>query len=52
MHQADENKSFEDAHLIKSFELFEFSIWLLEQENKSMGNIYNMFFVLNRLVFH
>jgi len=52
MYQADENKSFEAAHLIKSFELFELTIWLLEQENKSMGNILQYIFVLNRLVFH
>jgi len=45
MYQADENKSFEAAHLIKSFELFELTIWLLEQENKSMGNILQYIFL-------
>ena len=45
MYQADENKSFEAAHLIKSFELFELTIWLLEQENKSIGNILQYIFL-------
>jgi len=29
-------KVFEDGHLIKSFELFEFTIWLLVQGKKHM----------------
>jgi len=52
MYQADENRSFEAAHLIKSFELFELTICLLEQETKAWVIFYNLFFVLNRLVFH
>jgi len=51
MYQADENKSFEDAHLIKSFELFELTIWLLEQRNKSMGNILQYVFCIKQTGF-
>jgi len=51
MYQADENKSFKGADLIKSFELFKLTIWLLEQENKNMGNILQDIFCIKQTGF-
>jgi len=42
IYRVDQYESFEDGHVIKLFNLFELTIWLLEQVNKCMGMFCNI----------
>jgi len=52
IYKVDQDASVEDGHLIKSFELFELTIWLLEQENPCMGKYCAILLAIKRLAFH
>jgi len=51
IHQVDQNESFKDGHLIKSFELFKLTIWLLSSKKTNAWVMLCKLFVIKGLTF-